>query len=272
MNIPILFPSEEREINLLFSDATLHSHYYWEFTIFTSGVCKNIINGREYSVSEGSLVILGPPHSHSIVADTPTHVHRDVFILPADLHKICTELFDEDFYQRLCDPDNPVVCKISSHFTKELERSFSILDAAYVQQKSAGIITSIVRSIIIFLLGYIYMNINIVYQASASWLSTQLAYLHQPEVFRQNIDDVIKQTGYSHSQYLRKFKQATGVPLIKYLINLRINHAKMLLSSSTKSVLEISTEVGYDSINYFIRVFKTYTGMTPLQYRLQKNN
>lgn len=272
MNIPILFPAEDRNTNLLFSDAELHSHFYWEFTFFTSGVCKNIINGTEYTVSEDYLVILGPPHTHSIVSETPTHIHRDTFIASSDLQKICVELFDIEFYQRLCDPEQPIVHKMPSHFAKELERSFSILDAAYVQRKSEKIINPIIHSIIIFLLGHIYMTTKFIHHASISWLSTQLAYLHQPEVFSQSINNVVKHTGYSHSQYLRKFKQATGTPLIKYLIHLRINHARLLLTSTTKSVLEISTELGYDSVNYFIRVFKTYTGVTPLQYRLQKNS
>ena len=271
MNIPILFPAEDRNTNLLFSDAELHSHFYWEFTTFTSGVCKNIINGKEYTVSEGHLVILGPAHSHSIIASTPTHTHRDTFISTTDLHRICIELFDEDFFQQLCDPDTPIVYKLSSHFAKQLEHSFSILDAAYVQQQSAETLNSIIHSIIIFLLGQVYMASKIIHQSNVSWLSAQLTYLHQPEVFRLNIDDVINPTGYSHSQYLRKFKQSTGATLIQYLIHLRITHAKMLLTSTAKSVLEISTEVGYDSVNYFIRVFKTYTGVTPLQFRLQNN-
>lgn len=270
MDIPILFPAIDRNTNLLFSDATLHSHFYWEFTLFTSGTCKNTINGKELIVTENFLTILGPSHHHSIISITPTHTHRDIFIDSKQLQTICDSMFGKSFYQRLSDVDNPVVYKLPSHLVKSLDYSLSLLDAAYIQQNANESIEPVIRSIIVFILGQTFMKDNIHSEAHISWLTNQLTYLRQPEVFSQSTDDIIANSGYSHSQYLRKFKQATGIPLVKYLIDLRVTHAKMLLRSTTKSVLEISTEVGYDSINYFIRVFKSHTGVTPLQFRLQK--
>lgn len=271
MGFPTLLPPEYRKTNLLFMDAEMHSHFYWEFTIFIDGTCKNIINGTEYTVSEDYLTILGPNHVHSIVSTTPSHAHRDIFISSDELSAICRDLFCESLYERLSDPDNPVILLLQYPFSKELESFLSMIDVAYVQNQSNDKTNPLIRSAIIFLLGQVFLQDNIAQHGAASWLSAQLGYLQQPAIFRQNIDDIIKPTGYSHSQYLRKFKESTGVPLIQYLMNLRINHAKSLLLSTQKSVLEIAYEVGYDSVNYFIRAFKSRTrGITPLQYRLQK--
>lgn len=272
MKVPILLPDGNRKTNLLCFDAILHSHYLWELTVFTSGVCKNTINGKEYMVSEGYITILGPNHTHSIVSQTPSHTHRDIFIEVSDLQAMCNNFFDETFYKQLSDPNNPVVFKLSSHFAKELDYSLSLLDAAYIQQGNQDIIDSIIRSIIAFLLGQAFMNDNLKQNTNISWLTEQLSYLRMPNVFNQRIESIIKNTGYSHSQYLRKFKEAAGTSLVKYLIDLRISHAQMLLRSTSKSILEISLLVGYDSINYFIRVFKVNTGMTPLQYRTQRKS
>lgn len=270
MKIPTLQPSRYRKSNLLFMDAEMHSHVCWEFTIFTSGTCKNTINGTEYTVSEDYLTILGPNHVHSIVSTTPTHTHRDIFISSEELSALCKELFCESLYERLSDPDHPVILQLQHPFSKELEAFLSMLDISYAQNQENDITDPLIRSAIIFLLGQIFMQESIVRHGTASWLSAQLGYLQQPAIFRQSIDDIIKFSGYSHSQYLRKFKEATGIPLIQYLMNLRIDHAKSLLLSTQKSVLEIAYEVGYDSVNYFIRTFKSRTGgITPLQYRLK---
>lgn len=43
----------------------------------------------------------------------------------------------------------------------------------------------------------------------------------------------------------------------------------MLLTGTNLKVHEISYEVGYENVNYFIAHFKKNTGMTPTQYRLQ---
>ena len=65
----------------------------------------------------------------------------------------------------------------------------------------------------------------------------------------------------------RRFKAATGSPLIDYLQNLRIEEAKRLLESGALPVDEISAEVGYADASFFRRLFKRVTGMRPSQYR-----
>ena len=65
----------------------------------------------------------------------------------------------------------------------------------------------------------------------------------------------------------RRFKAATGVTLIEYLQNLRVEEAKRLLESGQMPVDEISVEVSYEDPSFFRRLFKRCTGLTPSQYR-----
>lgn len=65
----------------------------------------------------------------------------------------------------------------------------------------------------------------------------------------------------------RRFKAATGLTLIDYLQNLRIEEAKRLLETSARSADEISFEVGYEDASFFRRLFRRRTGLSPVQYR-----
>jgi transcriptional regulator GlxA family with amidase domain len=65
----------------------------------------------------------------------------------------------------------------------------------------------------------------------------------------------------------RRFKAATGMTLIDYLQNLRVEQAKRLLESGPLPVDEISAEVSYEDPSFFRRLFKRRTGLTPSQYR-----
>jgi transcriptional regulator GlxA family with amidase domain len=65
----------------------------------------------------------------------------------------------------------------------------------------------------------------------------------------------------------RRFKQATGLALIDYVQNLRIEEAKHLLESSDRSVEEICFDIGYDDPSFFRRVFRRRTGLRLAQYR-----
>lgn len=65
----------------------------------------------------------------------------------------------------------------------------------------------------------------------------------------------------------RRFKVATGLTLIEYVQNLRVEEAKRRLESGDKPVEEISAVVGYEDPAFFRRLFKRRTGLTPSGYR-----
>ncbi len=65
----------------------------------------------------------------------------------------------------------------------------------------------------------------------------------------------------------RRFKTATGLSLIEYLQNIRVEHAKALLEHTETPVDEISVAAGYEDASFFRRLFKRSTGLTPSQYR-----
>lgn len=63
------------------------------------------------------------------------------------------------------------------------------------------------------------------------------------------------------------FKKKTGQSLIRYLHGVRVNQAIHYLTNSDLSIYEIGLNVGFVNTNYFIKIFKRLTGMTPGQYR-----
>lgn len=65
----------------------------------------------------------------------------------------------------------------------------------------------------------------------------------------------------------RRFKVATGLTLMDYLQNLRVEEAKRLLETGTGSFEEISAAVGYENTGFFRRLFRRRTGLTPGDYR-----
>lgn len=75
----------------------------------------------------------------------------------------------------------------------------------------------------------------------------------------------------SETHFYRLFKAETGQTPSDYRNSLRIQRACLLLRETDRSVSEISSELGFDSIYYFSRVFKKYIGKSPTKYT-QNNN
>ena len=74
-------------------------------------------------------------------------------------------------------------------------------------------------------------------------------------------------TGYSSGYLSRVFRQEFGVSIHDYVLESRMTLARELLLRTHLRVYEIARNVGYDDSNYFIKVFRGFTGMTPQEYK-----
>ena len=71
----------------------------------------------------------------------------------------------------------------------------------------------------------------------------------------------------SHSYMCRIFKKKTGITAVGYLKKVRLEAARELLSSTGKTVKEISEEVGFSDHVHFTKEFLRLYGITPGKYR-----
>lgn len=97
--------------------------------------------------------------------------------------------------------------------------------------------------------------------------------LHVLEYVKANYDREISLGGIAGELQMnlahlsRLFKKSTGKNFMDYLIDLRIERAKQMLTDSSETVQRIGEKVGYLNTQSFIRIFKKHVGVTPGQYR-----
>ena len=72
--------------------------------------------------------------------------------------------------------------------------------------------------------------------------------------------------GINPEYFSRLFKKETGYGFVEYLNKLRIEMSKRYLSQGKENLKNISIEVGFNSYSYFCKVFKEYTGLSPLNF------
>lgn len=63
------------------------------------------------------------------------------------------------------------------------------------------------------------------------------------------------------------FKKEVGQTIVNYLTEVRLENAKNLLKTTDLSNNEIAETVGYENVQYFYKVFKKATGITPTAFR-----
>ena len=63
------------------------------------------------------------------------------------------------------------------------------------------------------------------------------------------------------------FKKHMGVTIMTYAKKIRIERAKVLLLTTNDSILDISLRLGFHDQSHFYKIFKSFTGVSPSQYR-----
>lgn len=92
------------------------------------------------------------------------------------------------------------------------------------------------------------------------WIQT---HLDEP----LTLDQLAEEAGMSVPHFTRLFRQHFGTSPIRYVIQQRVDRARLLLLETQLSIQEIARQLGYEDPFYFSRRFTHETGRSPRAYR-----
>lgn len=79
---------------------------------------------------------------------------------------------------------------------------------------------------------------------------------------------IARECGRSYDYVNRVFRAVMGESILRYRDRLRMDRAKSLLRTTTRSLADVAAESGFPDVCYFSRVFKKMTGQSPMQFRV----
>jgi AraC family L-rhamnose operon regulatory protein RhaS len=87
-----------------------------------------------------------------------------------------------------------------------------------------------------------------------------------------NLDAAAAGLGLSRRRFTQLFREVTGASWLTYLRRLRVGHARRLLDQTSRTVLSIAFECGFEDLSTFYRAFKREVGVSPNQWRTRQRN
>jgi AraC-like DNA-binding protein len=81
------------------------------------------------------------------------------------------------------------------------------------------------------------------------------------------VEMLAEEAGLSKGRFQHLFKEETGVSSMTYLRGEKVESAKAMLTYSDYKIYEISMILGFSSESHFIKIFREYEGITPLEYK-----
>lgn len=102
---------------------------------------------------------------------------------------------------------------------------------------------------------------------SQHYVSQMLSYMAKNYNQPLTVKQVAAAVGLNDNYAMGLFQAVMQLTIKQYITNMRINHAKALLSDTDKSISVISLTAGFSSVSRFYDNFQKITGLSPSQYR-----
>ncbi len=247
----------------------LHSHPFSELFYVVHGSGTFITEGMEFSVGKNDMVIINPhvQHTEKSLYTTPLeYIVLGIDGLAFSFEKIASvqdsilmQTASGDVYKY--NTQNSYVYAYLNIMLEEITKK---------EENYEAVCQNLLEVILLCMLRN--NNLSIV-QSSNVLLNRECAQIknYLDANYAENITlDTLASFSHMNKYYMaHAFTRYMGVSPITYLLQKRIEEGKSLLSSTSHSISQISTILGFSSQSYFSQAFKKATGRTPVQYRAE---
>ena len=268
-NIEIFYIENQDKLNLL-----NHFHNKHEIIYILEGSSTFHINNKKYICESGDVIFISNLESHEVRINEYPYKRFFMLINPKYLQATLKDPLLTSIFKHRPEHFTHVIKLNMEHkknFTNLLEDIKLEFNSnlEYADEK----ISSYIKLLIIEL----FRNYKSAFPISPINKTTESVLKIQNYIEENYTEDInlqeISNEFYINMYYLsHQFKKVTGYSFKEYVILQRLIKAKELLFHSSKDITNIATECGFNSINHFIRIFKSYYEITPYQYRKKHFN
>lgn len=263
----IYYQNDERPVNM-----SPHFHYLHEIIFVVEGSSEFTFGEKRYVTKPNTLVFISCLENHSLrMLEYP--YKRYVITMNSDFTQMMLKqpALLSVLLQRPADFCHTVTLdtQISEVITGIFDRLLSECNNKedFWLENTAAILMEMLVTLYRYSSGIFPVN-----ESTGSFkivfdIQKYIAKNYQSEI---SLDGLSKIFFVSKFYISRIFKKITGYKYKDYLILYRLSIAKEILFSTSNSVTDICAHCGYNNVNHFIRIFKSYVGMSPNQYRKLK--
>ena len=252
------------------------SHDFYEFVFVRSGSLNVYQENEKIELEQNEIVFHKPNIAHHIAANKNTN--PSILIVSFSSKSQEMHFFDNKKF-RLTNNLIQILNIIFDLGAKTFDIDSTTPDTKKMTLKENAIIGGIqsIKNMVEFFLIEIIKKEKTSNEKIGLFLSgdglidNMIHYLKNNIYSKVTISNLCNYFGYSKSFIFREFKKKTGNTIINYFNELKIEEAKILLRKKDNNISQISSLLSFDNPNYFSKVFKKITGISPLKYQSKYN-
>lgn len=238
-----------------------HRHPETEINYLTSGICVMGVGSQFVTLKQGDCILIYPGQKHSFIGD----IHKSSGLVQVE-YQI---LPDSELLSRLpvfSQPAGYIKLNACQHLEIHLEqicRCCRDTASEWNELKNKYLFFQL----FIELCQCCEHLLTAPTSGACHKIADLIAYINETYNQDLNIESLSRRFELS-SRYVRQyFQKEMGMKCSQYITMLRLNKAKELLWHTDKSITEIALLTGFNSSQYFSKVFFSFTKMTPTNYR-----
>jgi LacI family transcriptional regulator len=101
-------------------------------------------------------------------------------------------------------------------------------------------------------------------------VAAAVRFIRERACDRISVNDVVKRVGVSQSTLKSRFKAAMGRTIHSEIQRVQLERAKQLIAGTDLPLKQITTQVGFQYVQYFTRLFRRCVGQTPAEFRRKR--
>ena len=217
---------------------------------------------KKVAVTAKDAFIITPKDIHNYnVNSKMKYCQKDLYI-PEELMRKCCDLVDEDLYETITDREYPVLFRLSTSTLSSISDMMTPIMFEPISKTNSAIH----KSLIVYILGQ-YVATKEYFNNYPKWIKKLLRNLDKESFLTLSIEEIVKETGFSHTYVSSQFKRYKGMPLKKYVNKSKLSIAAAMLASSDYTIEDIVERLDFNTPSNFINLFKAEFGITPGKYR-----
>lgn len=252
------------------SSCTAHIHNAIELLYVDEGSYRVTLDNTEYLIGKGDLILFCSGAIHHVRSEgCERNGYFVIKIPPSFFIDLAKNGKGTEYAMRFAvnRKENRCLWKKEELCGSSIQ---SILDALTNEYSETGYASEVAIKLKIMELMLSILREGAAPEGNLNDRTSELIYNVMSYVKTNYADDIDEQelarkSGVSYSYFSRSFKRVTGMTFRTYLNRTRINKAEQHLFKNGGSISEAATACGYNSISYFISVYRSVTGKTPYQ-------
>lgn len=231
-------------------------HKYWEITYVDKGTLYNLVDDKEYALSQGKLMFFAGGQFHS------------QYTKPQDRASFLTISFDLslDYYNLLTDKVfevNNDQREILSRILKEYNKN---------EPYSADMITAYLKQLIVLVIRQMKFERKssidtAVYRNTKNRIINDCILAIEKKIYDKiTLKDLAEEVCVSPAYLSKIFRKETGEALFSYIKKRKFELAKDMIMDGKHTISQISNSLGFCSVQYFSSEFKKEFGISPISY------